>query len=232
MEEQVEQLRRELDDLCAPNHAVAETVREKRTEVPAGVCHGARLYAGYNPAHLMTTRNWRIWAIATVAIVAAAASIQLAMGRVAICRCGYVKLWHGIVNSSENSQHITDWYTFSHVVHGIGFYALLWLVGRRLPVGARFVLAVLLEASWEVLENTPLIIERYRAATISLDYYGDSVINSVSDIVAMMTGFAFARKVPPWVSLVAVVSLETMMAVVIRDNLTLNIVMLIHPIEV
>ena len=180
----------------------------------------------------MTTRNWRIWAIVSIAIVAAAASIQLAMGRVAICRCGYVKLWHGIVNSSENSQHITDWYTFSHVVHGIGFYALLWLVGRRLPVGARFVLAVLLEASWEVLENTPLIIERYRAATISLDYYGDSVINSVSDIVAMMAGFAFARKVPVWASVVAVVSFETMMAVVIRDNLTLNIVMLIHPFEV
>ena len=180
----------------------------------------------------MTTRNWRIWAIAAIAIVAAAASIQLAMGRVLICRCGYVKLWHGIVNSSENSQHITDWYTFSHVVHGIGFYALLWLVGRRLPVGARFVLAVLLEASWEVLENTPLVIERYRAATISLDYYGDSVINSVSDIVAMMAGFAFARKAPLWASIAAVVSFETMMAVVIRDNLTLNIVMLIHPIEV
>jgi hypothetical protein len=180
----------------------------------------------------MTQRNQRVWAIAAIAIVAAAASIELAMGRVAICRCGYVKLWHGVVNSSENSQHITDWYTFSHVVHGIGFYALLWLVARRLPPGARFVLAVLLEASWEVLENTPLIINRYRAATISLDYYGDSVINSVSDIAAMMAGFAFARKAPLWVSIAVVVSLETMMAVVIRDNLTLNILMLIHPIEV
>ena len=172
-----------------------------------------------------------MWTIATLAIVAAAASIELAMGRVPICTCGYVKLWHGVVNSSENSQHITDWYTFSHIVHGIGFYAFLWLVARRLPPGARFVIAVLLEASWEVLENTPLVINRYRAATISLDYYGDSVLNSMSDIVAMMAGFAFARKARVWASAAVVVGLETMMAVVIRDNLTLNIVMLIHPFD-
>jgi hypothetical protein len=172
-----------------------------------------------------------MWTIATLAIVAAAASIELAMGRVPICTCGYVKLWHGVVNSSENSQHITDWYTFSHIVHGIGFYAFLWLVARRLPPGARFVIAVLLEASWEVLENTPLIINRYRAATISLDYYGDSIVNSMSDIAAMMAGFAFARKARVWASAAVVVGLETMMAVVIRDNLTLNIVMLIHPFD-
>jgi uncharacterized protein DUF2585 len=185
----------------------------------------------YNPAHLMTRWKWPVWAIAAFAIMAAAASIELALGRVAICRCGYVKFWHGIVNSSENSQHITDWYTFSHVVHGIGFYGLLWLAARRLPPGARFVIAVLLEAAWEVLENTPLIINRYRAATISLDYYGDSVINSMSDIVGMMMGFAIARKAPVWATVAIVVVLETMMAVMIRDNLTLNILMLIHPFD-
>jgi hypothetical protein len=179
----------------------------------------------------VTERKWWVWTIAAFAIMAAAASIELAFGRVAICRCGYVKFWHGIVNSSENSQHITDWYTFSHVVHGIGFYGLLWLAARRLPPGARFVIAVLLEAAWEVLENTPLIINRYRAATISLDYYGDSVINSMSDIVAMMVGFAIARKAPLWAAVAIVVVLETMMAVMIRDNLTLNILMLIHPFE-
>src|SRR5262249_1449238 len=146
----------------------------------------------YNPAHLMTPLKGWVWALAAFAIVTAAASIQLAMGRSAICTCGYVKFWHGVVNSSENSQHLTDWYTFSHVVHGIAFYAVLWLVARQLPPGARFVLAVLVEAAWEVLENTPLIINRYRAATISLDYYGDSVVNSMSDIAAMMIGFAFA----------------------------------------
>ena len=169
--------------------------------------------------------------IAAAAIVGAAAVIELAMGRVPICRCGYVKLWHGVVYSSENSQHITDWYTFSHIIHGIGFYALTWLVARRLPLEARFAIAVFLEAAWEVLENTPMVINRYRAATISLDYFGDSIINSTSDIVCCATGFFIGYKLRFWRSLALFLVTEAILIFWIRDSLLINILMLIWPID-
>jgi len=175
-------------------------------------------------------RRW-LYPIAVLVIVGLAAGIEVAMGRVLISRRGHVKLGHGVVNSSENSRLLTDWYTFTHVLHGIGFYAALWLAARRLPPGARLVIAVLLEAAWEVAENTPFVINRYRAATISLDYFGDSVVNSMSDIVSMMAGFWIARRVPLWVSIGIVIGVEVLLAIIIRDNLTLNILMLVHPFD-
>jgi hypothetical protein len=173
----------------------------------------------------MSRRSWLL----TFAILAAAAAILLAMGRNPICTCGTVELWVGTRDSPKTSQMLADWYSLSHIVHGLLFYAGLWLIARRWPVDRRFLLALLIEAGWEVLENTPMVIDRYRATTAAIGYTGDSVINSLSDIAMMAIGFLIARKLPVWASIVLIIALELVPLVVIRDNLALNILMLLSP---
>ena len=155
------------------------------------------------------------------------------LGHVLVCKCGYVKLWHGVTFSSENSQHLSDWYSFSHIIHGFVFYWLAWLLGRRRgwSVGFMFLLALAAESAWEIWENTDFIINRYREVTISLDYYGDSIINSVMDTMFMVLGFWAARRLPVWAIIGLILGMETFVGYFIRDNLILNIIMLIHPFE-
>jgi len=170
----------------------------------------------------------RAW-IKAVAILVCAAGIELAMGRHPICTCGTIDLWVGGRDSPRTSQMLADWYSLSHIVHGLLFYAALWLVARRWPVQSRFLAALLIEASWEVTENTPFIIDRYRATTAAIGYTGDSVINSLSDMVMMALGFLLARKLPVWSAVLLVVALEIIPLLAIRDNLTLNVWALIAP---
>ena len=176
-------------------------------------------------------------AFATLAIAVSAAAILLAMGRVPICTCGTVKLWHGVVESAENSQQLTDWYSLSHFIHGLIMYFVAWLLWSKWrlfggkPARWALPIAALVEAAWEISENTPMVIDRYRAVTVSFGYTGDSVLNSLGDIGCMILGFLFASRLPWRVSLAIAVAFELLTLYVIRDNLTLNVIMLFWPVE-
>jgi Protein of unknown function (DUF2585) len=164
-------------------------------------------------------------------IILLTAAWLLWIGREPWCKCGYIKLWHGQVVSSENSQHIADWYTPSHVIHGFLFFGALWLVARRLSFSWRLAIATLVECVWEIVENSDAVIERYRSVTISLDYYGDSVLNTVCDVLAMVLGFWLAARLPVWVTVTLIILFEAVTIWLIRDGLALNILMLLYPLE-
>ena len=175
--------------------------------------------------------------ILAVGIWLAIGATLLAMGRVPVCACGSVKLWWGVVQSAENSQHIADWYSFSHVIHGLLFYCFAHLLWRHWhwfggkPAAWALPIAVAFEGLWELLENSPLIIDRYRAVTVSFGYEGDSVLNSLSDIGFMALGFWIASKLPWWASVLLALAFELFTVAMIHDNLTLNVLMLVWPLE-
>lgn len=177
------------------------------------------------------TSTTRFWLVVTAVIILVQVISQYLMGRIWICECGYVKLFEAGVNTPGNSQHLFDWYTPSHIIHGFLFYGLGWLIMRRKPLAARLALSALMEAAWEILENSPIIINRYRSATMAVGYTGDSILNSGMDMVSMIAGFFFAARAPVWLTIVIAIIFEIVTAIVIRDNLTLNVVMLVWPIE-
>ena len=176
-------------------------------------------------------------AIATLLTLLVSAAILAGMGRPLICECGTVKLWWGVVQSAENSQHLTDWYSFSHVIHGLLFYGAAHLLWRRwkllggLPARWALPIALVIEAAWELFENSPMIIDRYRAVTVSWGYSGDSIVNSVSDIGWMAAGFWLASRLPVKASIAIGIAFELFTLAMIRDNLTLNVLMLVWPVE-
>lgn len=184
-----------------------------------------------NPQPSAPADHGRLWLVLAFAIFPLLALIEWTMGRSPLGPDGAFGWWTSNIWGPECSQRVADAYAFSHIIHGMAFYGLLWLFARRLPLSARYLIAVIIEAGWELLENSPLIINRYREATMALGYSGDSILNSASDLLMMSLGFLLAWRLPVWATVTAVLVMEIGCALWIRDNLTLNIIMLLHPVE-
>ncbi len=171
-------------------------------------------------------------AAASIAMLFLVAAVALwTQGRVWWCQAGDMMPWSWDIWTTHNSQHVIDPYAFTHVLHGVLEFWLIGLVFRRMPLAWRLALAVAIEGTWEVAENSAFIIERYRTVTLSLDYFGDSIINSLADMVCCASGFAIAYKLRFWKSLALFLATEAILIAWIRDSLVINIIMLIYPIE-
>jgi Protein of unknown function (DUF2585) len=177
----------------------------------------------------MSARS-RPWLV-TVAVVAAAVALLRAEGRRWWCACGSPAPWAGDARGPHNSQHFLDPYSISHVAHGVLLYGLAWLVARRRPFAWRFCLAVAGECLFEVAENADAVIGRFRAATAAVGYEGDTVANSLGDILCSAAGVVLARRLGPWWSAALVVATELVLLAWIRDGLLLNVVMMVHPVD-
>ena len=172
-----------------------------------------------------------LWVLVAAGFILLQALLLLAMAHPLICTCARIDLWHGNPSGPETSQHLADWYTYTHVIHGFGFYLLLWLVAPRTSFSLRLALAIGIEAAWEVTENTPFVMDRYRQSALARGYFGDSVVNSVFDTLTAAFGFVLARILPVWLSVALIIVSELFLALMIRDNLMLNIIQLIYPNE-
>jgi Protein of unknown function (DUF2585) len=173
----------------------------------------------------------QIYLLIAAGFLAIQGAALILMGQPLTCACGTIKLWTGSVTGSDTSQQLTDWYTFTHINHGFAFYLLLWLLAPNSSIGFRLAFAVMIEAGWEIVENTPFIIDRYRQLALAQGYVGDSVLNSIGDTLAAIIGFGLAHILPRWSSILLVAANELLLAYVIRDTLALNIIQLIYPID-
>lgn len=171
-------------------------------------------------------------ALALIAGILVVTGVLLAaMGRSLICSCGTLRLWQGEILTAENSQHLTDWYSFSHLLHGLILYALLRLLAPHWTLNKRLVVAAMIAAGWELGENTPFLIERYREVTVSVNYHGDSVVNALSDVVAALAGFGLAAVLPVWGSVALFLGTEALTAWAARDGLVLSVLMVTAPLD-